>query len=407
MNRPVATALAVLFLVVGCAPGGSAASDSNPRPAPTSAPSSVPPSPLAQTESFPPWLTSAPASSYLSESSSATGVSLPADGEYMCISKELTICRDQGGEATATTLSSELSSAEALDPTPTSGVSDFDPTLSVTAGTVYFRREQRTPTSTIETIQRVSVHGGQPTTIVTASGQNGDEDEALGSPQVSPDGRLLAYAITVGRSGLPSSAIPAPTGTLAPLGTNILILDVGKGATSPLVVPSTVTGAELPDASDGYRLVGWSTDDRSLYYFGGPSRALQALTFDAAERPIAARVVYRPAGPQSPCVDGPEASGMSSTGDAYFAAYCQETAVTIERLHNGQVSTYASIPELVGGWLVPDLHVDTTGRFVQLDAAPLGTHCLAGSAYVALLDGVVIAKQIQTNPYGCPPPTRP
>lgn len=402
MSRRVATAFAVLFLVAGCGSGASTSTGPNPPPPPTSAPLSVP-APLAETGSFPPWLTSAPASSYLSESSSATGVSLPAGGEYICVLKELAICRDQGGEATAIA----LTSSEDTDQTPTSGVTDFDPTLSVTAGAVYFRREQRTATSPIGTIQRVSVHGGPSATIVTAPGQNGDESAGLGSPQISPDDRFLAYSITIGQINLPSSAIPAPTGTFAPLGTHVIILDVGKGATAPVVVPSTITGAELPDAFDGYQLVGWSTDDKSLYYFGGPSRTLRALTFDAAEQPVASKVVFQPAAPQSPCPDSPAASAMSPTGDAYFTTYCQRTALTVERLHNGQVSTYASLPELVGGWLVPDIHVDTTGRYVQLDAVPLDMNCLGGSAYVAFLDGVVIAKQIQTNPYGCPPPTRP
>jgi len=402
MIRRATTAFAGLCLAAGCGSGASTSSGPNPPPAPTSVSPSIP-APLAETGSLPPWLPSVPASSYLSESSSATNVSLPADGEYICISKEFAICRDRGGEATAIA----LTNAEATSVTPTSGVTDFDPTLSVTANAVYFRRSQRTVTSSIETIQRVSVHGGPSTTMVTAPGQNGDENTALGSPQISPDGRFLAYSITVGQVNLPSSAIPAPAGTYAPLGSHILILDVGKGATAPLVVPSTVTGAELPDAFDGYQLVGWSTDDKSLYYFGGPSRTLRALTFDAAEKPVASRVVFSPTAPQSPCPDSPAASAMSQTGDAYFTTYCQQTALTIERLHNGQVSTYASIPELVGGWLVPDIHVDTTGRYVQLDAAPLGTHCLGGSAYVAFLDGVVIAKQIQTDPYGCPPPTRP
>jgi hypothetical protein len=319
------------------------------------------------------------------------------------VSKELAICRDQGGEDTAVA----LTNSEDTDQTPTSGVTDFDPTLSVTASAVYFRREERTATSPIETIQRVSVRGGPSTTIVTAPEQNGDENTGLGSPQISSDGHFLAYSITVGQVNLPSSAIPAPTGTFAPLGSHILILDVGKGATAPVVVPSTITGAELPDAFDGYQLVGWSTDDKSLYYFGGRSRTLRALKFDAAEQPVSSEVVFQPAAPQSPCPDSPAASAMSPTGDAYFTTYCQQTPLTIERLHNGQVSTYATLPELVGGWLVPDIHVDTTGRYVQLDAVTLGTNCLGGSAYVAFLDGVVIAKQIQTNPYGCPPPTRP
>jgi hypothetical protein len=401
MNRRIATAFAVLFLVAGCGSGASTSSGPIPPLAPSSAPSSVPP-PLAA-GSFPPWLTSAPASSYLSESSSATGVSLPADGEYMCVSKQIAICRDQGGEATATT----LTSGEDTNVTPTSGVTDYDPTLSATAGTVYFRQSQQTATSPIETIQRVPVRGGASTTIVTAPGQNGDEGVGLGSPQVSPDGRLLAYVITIGQINLPSSAIPAPTGSLAPLGTHIVILDVGKAATAPLVVPSTVTGAELPDVFDGYRLVGWSPDDRQLYYFGGPSRDLRVLTFDAAGHPIASRPVVQSAAPQSPCPDSPYASATSPNGDVYFVTYCQETAVTIQRVHDGQVSKYASVPELTGGWITEDLHIDTTGRYLQLDAVPLGTNCLGGSAYVALLDGVVIAKQIQTNPYGCPPPTRP
>ncbi len=411
MKRRVATGFAVLVLVAGCASGAAAARGSSTPPSPTSAPSSVPssgqPANPAQTASYPPWLTAAPASSYLSESSSATGVSLPADGEYVCISKGLELCRDQGGEATASALSSELSSAEAIDQTPTSGVTDYDPTLSVTAGTVYFRRDQRTATSEIETIQRVSIHGGPPTTIVTAPGQNGDEGVALGPPQISPDGRFLAYVITVGSAGLPSSAIPAPTGTLAPLGTNILILDVSKATTAPFVVPSTVTGAEVPDASAGYELVGWSPDDRSLYYFGGPSVELRVLTFDAAERPISSRTVVQPAPPQSPCPYSPDPTAMSPNGDVYFIPYCQETALTIERVHDGKVSNFASIPELTGGWITADLHLDTTGRYLQLDASPLDTNCLGGSAYVALLDGVVIAKQIQTNPYGCPPLMRP
>jgi hypothetical protein len=370
----------------------------------SSAMSSIP-AQSAETESLPPWLTSAPASSYLSESSAATDVSLPADGEYVCVSKELAICRDQGGEATAIA----LISGEDTDQTPTSGVTDFDPTLSVTAGTVYFRREERTATSPIETIQRVSLHGGPSTTIVTAPGQDGDEGVGLGSPQISPDGRFLAYTITIGKVNLPSSAIPAPTGTLAPLGTHIMILDVGKDVAkpAPLVVPSNVTGAELPDAFDGYQLLAWSTDDKSLYYFAGPTRALRVLTFGADGQPLTSKVVFVPAAPQSPCPDSAAATATSPSGEAYFATYCQQTAVTIDRLHNGQVSTYASIPELGGGWLVPDLHVDTTGRFVQLDAVPLSPNCLGGSAYVALLDGVVIEKQIQTNPYGCPPPSRP
>ena len=403
MNRETATALASLLLVAGCASGSPPISDSDPPPSSTSAPSSVPGSPLADAGSYPPWLTAAPASSYLSESASATGVSLPADGEYICISKGLELCRDQGGEATAI----GLTNGEDTDQTPTSGVNDFDPTFSVTAGTVYFRREERTATSPIETIQRASLHGGPPTTIVTAAGQNGNESTGLGSPQISPDGRFLAYTITIGQINLPSSAIPAPTGTFAPLGTRVMILDVGKGSTAPVVVSSTITGAELPDAFDGYQLVGWSTDDKSLYYFGGPSRRLRALTFDAADRPVGSKAVFQPAAPQSPCPDSQAVSDMSQAGDAYFATYCQQTALTIERLHNGQVSTYASVPELVGGWLVSDIHVDTTGRYVQLDATTLLTHCLGGSAYVAFLDGAVIAKQIQTNPYGCPPPTRP
>ena len=410
MNRRAVTAFAVLFLVAGCGSGSPTATGPNPPPPPSSAPSPSPssapssvPAPLEATASYPPWLTAAPASSYLSESSSATGVSLPADGEYICISKEFAICSDQGGENTAVA----LTTGEDTDQTPTSGVNDFDPTISVAAGDVYFRREQRTVTSPIETIERVSVHGGPPTAIVTAPDQNGDENTGLGSPQISPDGHFLAYTITVGHVNLPSSAIPAPTGIYAPLGSHILIVDVGKGATAPLVVPSTVTGAELPDPFDGYQLVGWSTDDKTLYYFGGPSRTLRALAFNAAEQPVASKVVFQPAAPQSPCPDSPPATAMSQTGDAYFTAYCQEAALTIERLHNGQVSTYASIPELVGGWIVPDIHVDTTGRYVQLDAEPLGTNCLGGSAYVAFLDGVVIAKQIQTNPYGCPPPTQP
>ncbi|HEY5049941.1 MAG TPA: hypothetical protein VII50_03505 [Acidothermaceae bacterium] len=402
MNGRVSTAFAVLFLVAACGSGGSATSATNPPPSPTSAPLSVPP-PLAKTGSFPPWLTSAPASSYLSESSSATGVSLPADGEYMCVSKQIAICRDQGGEATATT----LTSGEDTDVTPTSGVTDYDPTLSVAAGTVYFRQTQNTATAAINTIHRVSVHGGPSTPIITAPQNNGDEGVGLGSPQISPDGRLLAYVITVGRTGLPSSAIPAPTGTLAPLGTNIFVLNEGAGATAPLVVPSTVTGPELPDGFTGYRLVGWSPDDRQLYYFGGPTRELRALTFDATEHPISSSTVVQPSAPQSPCPDSPEASAMSPNGDVYFVAYCQETAVTIERVHNGQVFAFASIPELTGGWITVDVHIDTTGRYLQLDAVPLDTHCLGGSAYVALLDGVVIAKQIQTNPYGCPPGARP
>jgi hypothetical protein len=406
MNRRAATAFAVFFLVAGCGSGTPTSTGPNPPPPPSSAPSPGPssvPATLEQTESYPPWLTVAPASSYLSESSSATNVSLPADGEYICISKEFAICSDQGGEATAVTLTSD----DETNQTPSSGVTDFDPTISMAAGTVYFRREQRTVTSPIETIARVSVHGGSSATIITAPAQNGDENTGLGSPQISPDGRFLAYTLTVGQVNLPSSAIPAPTGTYAPLGSHIFILDVGKGATVPLVVPSTITGAELPDAFDGYQLVGWSTDDKTLYYFGGPSRTLRALTFNAAEQPAASKVVFQPAATQSPCPDSPAGSAVSQTGDAYFTTYCQQAAFTIERLHNGQVSTYATIPELVGGWLVSDVHVDTTGRYVQLDAVPLGTNCLGGSAYVAFLDGVVIAKQIQTNPYGCPPPTRP
>jgi hypothetical protein len=217
MKSRVATAFAVPFLVAGCASGAPTASESSTPPSATSAPASAMssamssiPAQSAETESFPPWLTSAPASSYLSESSAATDVSLPADGEYVCVSKELAICRDQGGEATAIA----LTSGEDTDQTPTSGVTDFDPTLSVTA----------------------------------------------------------------------------------PLGTHIMILDVGKDVAkpAPLVVPSNVTGAELPDAFDGYQLLAWSTDDKSLYYFAGPTRALRVLTFGADGQPLTSKVRCRP-----------------------------------------------------------------------------------------------------------------
>ena len=125
-------------------------------------------------------------------SSSAPAVSLPADGEYLCLAKGIAICRDRGGDSTATTLASDT------DSTPTSGVTVYDPTLSVGAGTVYFRQSEHTATGSIETIKGVSIHGGPSTTIVTAPQNNGDEGVGLGSPQVSPDGRFLAYVITIG-----------------------------------------------------------------------------------------------------------------------------------------------------------------------------------------------------------------
>ena len=52
-----------------------------------------------------------------------------------------------------------------------------------------------------------------------------------------------------------------------PLGTHILILDVGKGATAPLAVPSTVTGRAA--CIRRVSTLGWSPNDRQLYYFGG------------------------------------------------------------------------------------------------------------------------------------------
>ena len=89
---------------------------------------------------------------------------------------------------------------------------------------------------------------------------------------------------------------------------------------------------------------------------------------------------------------------MTPSGDVLFASYCQQAPVTIERLHNDHVSVFASLPELTGGWIMQNLIVDTTGRFVQLYAQPLGTHCVAGEAHVTFLDGAAIAKEIQTDP---------
>ena len=89
---------------------------------------------------------------------------------------------------------------------------------------------------------------------------------------------------------------------------------------------------------------------------------------------------------------------MGPNGDVYFVTYCQETALKVYCVHDGQLSDFASIPELTGGWITEDLPGDTTGRYLQLDAVPLRTNCLGGAAYVALLDGAVITKQIETDP---------
>jgi len=386
MNRRLATVLGSLLLVTGCASGAPPIADSDPPP--SSAPAVT-------------GLAAPATSSFLSESSSAPAVSLPADGEYLCPSKGITICRDGAGDSAVTTLASDT------DSTPTSGITVYDPSLSVSAGTVYFRQSERTATGSIETIMRVSTHGGQSSTVVTAAQNNGDEGVELGSPQVSPDGRFLAYVITIGLMGLPSSAIPTPTGALAPLGTHVFVLDVGGGATEPVAVDPSVTGPELPDGFVGYQLVGWSPDDRQLYYFGGPSRDLRALSFDPAGHPVSAQVALHPGAPQGGCPDSPDVSAMTPSGDVLFAIYCQQAPVTIERLHNDHVSIFASLPELTGGWIMQNLIVDTTGRFVQLYAQPLSTHCVSGEAHLTFLDGAAIGKQIQTNPYGCFPLTPP
>jgi hypothetical protein len=85
-------------------------------------------------------------------------------------------------------------------------------------------------------------------------------------------------------------------------------------------------------------LVGWSPDDRQLY-FDGPSRDLRVLSFDPVGHPVSAQVVVHLGAPQGECPDSPDVGAMTPSGDVLFAVYCQEAPVTIERLHNDHVSS--------------------------------------------------------------------
>jgi hypothetical protein len=322
---------------------------------------------------------------------------LPASGQYFCLSKDLAICND--GVAMLDLNTELFDQGTTVVPATSGDISWRGVTLSTARQSVYYLQYDRvSDTNTVETIRRVSTKGGPPTTVVTAPLNTGIDGVELGAPQVSPDGRFLAYVITVGLAGAKAYAMP--------VGAHVVVLDVapGTGAESPITVPETMTGPRLPDTIfGGYQLAGWSPDDRSLYYFGGLTHDLKVVTFDSTGHPQNARTLYRPAPPEGRCPDGDEGSAMTPAGDVLFTTYCQVHGVTIERLHDGSVTTFASVPELTGGWLVNQLFADTTGRVVQLDEDVLDVDCLSGTAHIVFLDGLVVAKQIQTNGQGCPP----
>jgi len=254
----------------------------------------------------------------------------------------------------------------------------------------------------------VSLDGGPSTAIVTVSPNAGDESVRLGAPQVSPDGRYLAYAVTVGVTQPPSS--PGPSHALVlprPVGAQIFIVDVGKPSAPVLAVPMAMTGANLPDGFNGYALVGWAPDDSRLYYYGGSTQDLEALLLNAAGQPVGVQTVVRGAPTEQGCPDGTPTAAMTPGGDVLFTTYCHQQSLTIYRVHGASVRTFASLPQLKGEWLTQDLIVDTTGRRVQLDAMPWGTDCVSGDATITFLDDKVIDEQIQTQHNGCPPAAQP
>ncbi len=317
---------------------------------------------------------------------------MPADGFYLCLSKDIAICRDHDAGASPTVL--------------VTGGSVDAPTLSIAARTAYFRGNA-SPTTAVETIQRVSLDGGSPTTVVTVSPNAGDEGVRLGAPQVSPDGRYLAYVVTVAVLQPPSS--PGPSHVLVlpdPVGAQIFVLNAGTPSRPALAVPMAMTGA-LTDGFSGYTLVGWAPDDSRLYYYGGPSRDLKALSFGSAGQPVGVQTVVRGAPTEQGCPDGTPTAAMTPSGDVLFTAYCPHQPLTIYRAHGGSVSTFASLPQLTGEWLTQDLIIDTTGRRVQLDATPWSTDCVSGDATITFLDGSVVDQQIQTQHNGCPPGAQP
>lgn len=73
--------------------------------------------------------TSLVASANISVSSAAPSVSVPADGRYLCLSKDIAICGDHDAGASPTVL--------------VTGGSVDAPTLSIASRTVYFRATRR------------------------------------------------------------------------------------------------------------------------------------------------------------------------------------------------------------------------------------------------------------------------
>jgi hypothetical protein len=139
-----------------------------------------------------------------------------------------------------------------------------------------------------------------------------------------------------------------------------------------------------------------------LYYYGGPRRDLEALSFDATGQPVGVQTVVRGAPTEQGCPDGTPTAATTPSGDVLFTNYCHQQPLTIYRVHGGSVSTFASLPQLTGEWLTQDLIVDTTGRRVQLDATPWGTDCVSGEATITFLDASVVDQRIETQHNGCP-----
>ena len=312
----------------------------------------------------------------------------PVGGFYLCGRADL--CDDTTGQVIKT-----LSQDSAI----------YGATLSA-AGRAVYLLEDRPTTADISGpaayhITRAGFDGGPEHDVVNAPADTADEAFILGTPRISFDGSRLAYDQTSER--------PSTSGPATVLGSRILLTNPAVPGGPAVAVPTAMAGPPV-SPYEGYVLIGWSPDGRTLYYFAGPSDDIRAVTFNTAGQPVDGRLVFHPQAPDQSCALGPSQATVSPTGAVLFTGYCHPDGVRIYQLSPGPTPQVGILTSLISGqpnWLVDQLAVDTTGREIAFDLirVPGGGDCVAGGGTVRVLDRAILAEHIEWHGYACPPDT--
>lgn len=321
----------------------------------------------------------------------------PSGGFYLCGRADL--CDDATG-ATTRTLSTDTDI--------------FGATLSAAGQAVYLLEDRPTTADisgpTAYHITRAGFSGGPEADVVNAPASTPEEAVSLDAAVVSFDGHRLAY-VEQARLIPPASPLATPreheTIPAVALGVRIVVIDPATPGRT-VTVPSAMAGDAMPWY--GYGLIGWSPDNRELYYFGGPDEEIRAIMFDASGRPTSGRLVFHPNALDQSCSLGPSDGTVSPTGDIVFTGYCHPDGVRVYRLSQDTPPHATVLVSLLAGqrnWLVENLAVDTTAHEIAFDLVkvPEGGECVAGGGTVRLLDGSLLAENVEWHGNACPPGT--